>query len=92
MAILKKKVVETPEIKIQKANSVVDEQRYAFEAMISEIEYAVEARSEAMYELDKEIQSLEAQVRAKVTQFEKAKDQNAADYAYQKRLQELLGN
>jgi len=87
-----KKVQETPEIKIAKANSVVGEQRYAFEAMISEIEHALEVRMEAQEELNKEIASLEAQVRAKRDQFMNAQDQNRADAAYKQRLEELLGN
>jgi SMC interacting uncharacterized protein involved in chromosome segregation len=89
--MFKKVKVETPEVKIAGANLHVDAQKAQFTTMIEEVNYAIDQRTEAIDELDKEISSLEAQLNKKCIELEKAVDANSADRAYIERLQAFIG-
>ncbi|PEZ47006.1 hypothetical protein CN367_11590 [Priestia megaterium] len=90
--IRKNKVVETPELKMAKADLVVSEQQNHFRVMASEVSNAVVDRSNALLEIEKEIESLEAKLKGKRTMLEAGRSQNIADLAFIERLEELMGN
>lgn len=90
--MLKKKQVElTPEVKIQVVNNEVMKQQEQFRAMLVVSEVARQTREEAIEELQKEVASLMAQVRAKNNAIEQAFYQNEADLAFEKRIGEFIG-
>lgn len=90
--MLKKKQVElTPEVKIEVVNNEVLKQQEQFRAMLVVSEVARQTREEAIEELQKEVASLMAQVRAKNNAIEKAFYQNEADLAFEKRIAEFIG-
>lgn len=88
--MLKKKVL-SPEVTIEKANAGVRAQQEQFHNMIAEIEKAIETRKTAVYELNKEVASLQAQLQRKVTAIEKALDENTIDRVFQRRIAKLVG-
>lgn len=90
--MLKKKVkVVTPESKLQEATIHVEAQQDQFKKMIEEVEYAKQLRNEAIEELNKEISSLEAQLKNKKAAVEFAEANNRADEGFIGRLKELMG-
>jgi hypothetical protein len=89
--MFKKVKVETPEVKIAGANLHVDAQKAQFTTMIEEVNYAIDQRCEAITELEREITSLEAQLKQKRTSLEMANDQNIVDLAYVARLEIFIG-
>lgn len=92
MAILKKKTVEVkPEHKILEANIHVEAQQAHFTKMVEEVQFAIDNRSDAVIELRKEADSLQAQLDNKRQLIEHAVNQNVADIAFIKRLNEMMG-
>lgn len=87
----KNKVVETPELKMAKADLLVSEQQTYFAVMADEVSNAVTERSNALVELEKEIASLEALLKTKRATVEAGRAQNRADTAFIIRLEELMG-
>jgi hypothetical protein len=66
MAIIKKKTVEsTPEVKVQEACIIVEQQVDQFKKMTEEVKQARKLREEAIEETQKEIASLEAKLHNK---------------------------
>jgi uncharacterized protein YhaN len=90
--MLRKNKVVTPEVKVEQANLQVEAQQSQFTLMVGEVANAIEARKEAIEELNKEVESLLAQVEVKSQAIDKAEVQNKLDDAYIARLRELLGN
>jgi hypothetical protein len=89
--MLKRKVVETPEVKIAKADLAVDAQQFHFQVMADEVSNAVVERSNALLEIEKEIDSLEATLKVKRSLVEAGKSKNQADLAFIDRLNEMMG-
>jgi TolA-binding protein len=93
LAILKKKVtVETPEAKILGADIHVEAQQSQFVKMQEEVVYAIGQRDEAIRELHKEVDSLQAQLNNKLSLIDKAETQNEVDKAFIAQLRKFLGN
>jgi hypothetical protein len=87
----KKTVVVTPESKILGADVHVQAQQAQFVKMKEEVEYAIGQRGEAIEELLKEVDSLEAKLRHKRKLIEQAQDQNRVDFALVERVQQFIG-
>lgn len=88
--MLKKKVL-APEVHIEKANGQVRAQQEQFHNVIVEVDKAIEIRTAAMNELEKEVNSLEAILKRKKAAIDSANDQNAVDRAFRARISELVG-
>lgn len=91
MALKKKQVVIAPESKLVEAAIIVDQQVDHFKKMVEEVKHAKSLRLEAIEELNKEIDSLEAVLRGKKAALENAHLQNKADDGFIQRLNELMG-
>jgi hypothetical protein len=89
--MMKRKVVETPELKIVKANLHVEAQQSQFQVMVDEVNVALTERSKALSEVEKEIASLEGLIKTKRSVLEAGKAQNKADIAFIERLNEMMG-
>lgn len=87
----RKQKIETPESMIQGANIHVEAQKEQFKVMRDEVQYAISQRQKAIIELDKEIQSLTAQLMRKQDEMQKAKDYNKVDVAYMNRIEQFIG-
>jgi TolA-binding protein len=88
----KKTVVVTPESKILGADVHVQAQQAQFVTMREEVVYAIGQRDEAIRELNKEVDSLQAQLNQKLSLIDKADTQNAVDKAFIAQLNKFLGN
>ena len=89
--MLKSKKVLAPEVHIEKANAGVRAQQEQFHNVIVEVDKAIETRTAAMNELEKEVNSLEAIPKRKRAAIDNANDQNAVDRAFKQRIMELVG-
>ena len=80
-----------PESRIQGANIHVEAQQEQFRKMIDEVHYARCERLEAIEELRKERNSLQAQLARKENEINKAVCHNEADAGFINKLKDLIG-
>jgi predicted RNase H-like nuclease (RuvC/YqgF family) len=92
MRILKKQnKVVTPEVKIQEADIQIEAQKDQFRKLAQEVEYGMSLRSEAISELETEIETLKIKLENKQKQVEVENDKFKMDEAYLGRVQQFIG-
>lgn len=90
--MLKRKVkVDCPEVKINKACILVEQQVDQFNKMAQEVEYARHLREEAINETEKEIAEIEAHLENKKILILNAQAQNKVDSALHDRIRQFIG-
>lgn len=89
---LKKKapVVVRPEDKVLEAGIHVDAQKSHFRKMAQEVKYAIGLRDEAVEEMQKEADALQAQLENKHRAILHAKDENRTDKAYLNEIRKFV--